>query len=251
MLYELLIPPKQPLEQLWGLGCNSQAFPIQWRRVQSTIGHGDMRDDFSAIDPRSWFRSAPKNGSAGAGADDDLDIYEPADGSAHPKPDGLTQLSPHVNPYVSPYGISHGNANGLTSATNTATPTAEEILGVRFYKDHRGVVQALQPGQEPPLEPEVAVSSFIAWLQNQPPFPGSEIEAGLIRDKLWPAFCCLDDRIPELAWSEVSGLLVALGCKKRQPDGRCGAPKDGVQSPVLYRIPAPARRRRKANTRSG
>ena len=203
-------------------------------------GH-DTCGDFRAIDPRSWFRSAPKNGAAGAGAaEDDLDIYEATDGLVHPKPEGFTQPNRHLNPH----GITYGSAHGFTSATPTATRTAEGILGLKFYKDHRGVVRALQPGEEPQLEPEVAVSSFIAWLQNQPPFPGCEIEAGLIRDKLWSAFCSTDHRIPDLTWGAIAGLLVEFGCKKRQPDGRCGPPKDGVQSPVLYRIPSPRRSRR-------
>lgn len=77
-----------------------------------------------------------------------------------------------------------------------------------------GVVRALQPGEEPPLHPAHAVS--LHCLAAVPsPISWSETEAGLIRDQPWPAFCSLDDRIPDLTWSEVSGLLVSLGCKKR------------------------------------
>ena len=163
-------------------------------------------------------------------------------GSAH----GIHDANPDGERYGEPYGNPHEVPHGTTQGT-PHVPTAEELLGLKFCRDERGVVRPLGPGQSPDLHPVEFMQVFLRWLMTQPPFPGNEVESSLLQ-KLLRSFSEIIDGAPRLSWTEASQILEHLGVKKRQLDGRGGPKRYTVQSPVLYTIPVSKRRRRNNRT---
>ena len=101
-------------------------------------------------------------------------------GSAH----GIHDANPDGERYGEPYGNPHEVPHGTTQGT-PHVPTAEELLGLKFCRDERGVVRPLGPGQSPDLHPVEFMQVFLRWLMTQPPFPGNELNRASCRS------CCV------------------------------------------------------------
>ena len=168
------------------------------------------------------------------------------DGQQHGKRDGSGDgaLDGHHDGHHD--GLHHGNHDGKSNGPQhggqdgTTHGTAlEHELGVEFHLVN-GVVEAFEPGQDPPQEPIDHAEDLLTWLQGQALFAGCWVPSKLLEERLYPYLAKKMDWTP-YAWRTIATEFAALdGVARRQDDRRRGNRRIGP-TPVVYYIPFPNR----------